>query len=376
MEKVELLRIVVASPGDVQSERDCVESVATELNRGLADVLGVRFDVGRWETDSFPGFNQAGPQGQIDTALSIDTSDLVIGIFWKRFGTPVSDAASGTEHEIRGAYRSWERTGRPQIMVYFNQAPPGSLTPVENAQWEQVKQFQRDPMFKKGLWCDYAGTPKFERLLRGHLTQYLRHRTTPVEMSVKTVESPLGLMDVTGVRASQSQPREPVAPGLQSYQSPRFGFQIAWPSETWQGIYDPWLLQQYQMRMGFPPTVSLGLILTYRLPALGFAPNVNVIVEPVGGVTIRPYLMNASMMARQFGQVEVVTEADDAAQSGFRAFYAYNAFGQMLYQFQRIVLAGAYSFVVTASELPPMDQVGVRLRDELSTILNSFHLQH
>jgi len=78
MRKVELLRIVVASPGDVQSERDCVEATATELNRGLADVQDVRLDVVRWETDSFPGFNQAGSQEQIDTALSIDNSDLVL----------------------------------------------------------------------------------------------------------------------------------------------------------------------------------------------------------------------------------------------------------------------------------------------------------
>ena len=45
MRKVELLRIVVASPGDVKTERDCVEGVATELNRGLADVMGLRLDV-------------------------------------------------------------------------------------------------------------------------------------------------------------------------------------------------------------------------------------------------------------------------------------------------------------------------------------------
>jgi hypothetical protein len=375
MRKVELLGIVVASPGDVQPERDCVEGIAAELNRGLADVQGVRLDVVRWETDSFPGFNQAGSQEHIDTALNIDTSDLVVGIFWKRFGTPVSDAASGTEHEIRGAYKSWERSGCPQIMVYFNQAPPGNLTPDESAQWEQVKQFQRDPMFKKGLWWKYSGAPEFERLLRGHLTQYLRHRTTPVEMSVRSVESPLGLMEVTGVRASQSRPRQPVAPGLQNYQSPRFGFQIAWPIETWQGNDNPWFLQQYQMRMGIPPTIALGLILTYSQPVVGFVPNVNVIVEPIGSVTIRPYMMNASLMSRQIGQTEVTTEADDGTQSGFRATYTPNAFGQPVYQFQRIVLGGGYSFVVTASQLPPMDQVGMRLRNELSAILNSFRLQ-
>src|SRR4029078_13577364 len=155
MHKVELLRIVVASPGDVKTERDCVEVVAEELNRGLADVLGLRLDVIRWETDAFPGFKADGSKCHIDTALHIEESDLVIGIFWKRFGTPVADAASGTEHEIRKAYYSWEKSGQPQIMVYFNQMPALDSAPEETAQWQKVKRFHRDPLFKQGLWWNY-----------------------------------------------------------------------------------------------------------------------------------------------------------------------------------------------------------------------------
>jgi hypothetical protein len=44
-----------------------------------------------------------GPQGLIDERMKIDEADVVIGIFWKRFGTPTSNAASGTEHELRRA---------------------------------------------------------------------------------------------------------------------------------------------------------------------------------------------------------------------------------------------------------------------------------
>jgi len=66
MRQVKLLRIVVASPGDVKPERDCVGNVAAELNRGVADVLGVRLDIVRWETDAFPGFDVGGSQAQIE----------------------------------------------------------------------------------------------------------------------------------------------------------------------------------------------------------------------------------------------------------------------------------------------------------------------
>lgn len=374
MRKVELLRIVVASPGDVNTERDCVEGVAAELNRGLADVLGLRLDVIRWETDAFPGFNAAGSQGHIDTALRIEESDLVVGIFWKRFGTPVADAASGTEHEIRNAYRSWEKSGQPQIMVYFNQIPPLNPTSEESAQWQQVKQFQRDPLFKQGLWWNYDGADAFEKLVREHLTQYLRHRTAPVEMQVRTVESPLGLMDVSSVPAASRRAGLDLAPGLQNYQSPRFGFQISWPIGTWRAEDNPWLLQQYQAQMGFPNTVALALTLTYGQPVMGFAPNVNVLVEQVGNATISGYLKNCALMREQFGQHVVSSVADEETQSGFVVFYSADAYGRPIYQFQRLVFSRGFAYIATASQLPPMDQVGLRLKDELSTILNSFRI--
>jgi hypothetical protein len=47
-----------------------------------------------------------GPQGLIDTALEIENSDVLIGIFWKRIGTATNDRWTGTEHEILKAYQA------------------------------------------------------------------------------------------------------------------------------------------------------------------------------------------------------------------------------------------------------------------------------
>ena len=69
--------------------------------------------VWRWETDARPGRHLEGPQGLIDERMEIGDADVVIGIFWKRFGTPTADAASGTEHELRRAWAAWREHGRP-----------------------------------------------------------------------------------------------------------------------------------------------------------------------------------------------------------------------------------------------------------------------
>ena len=95
MAHAKILRVVVASPSDVQEERDVLDKVVTEVNRGVAADRGIRLEVARWETDAYPGFHPDGPQGLIDPILRITDCDLLIGIFWKRFGTATSDAESG-----------------------------------------------------------------------------------------------------------------------------------------------------------------------------------------------------------------------------------------------------------------------------------------
>src|SRR5690349_7610407 len=111
---VRLLRVVVASPSDVQSERDAVSEVVDDLNRGAASERMLRIELSRWETDIYPGFHPAGPQGLIDQKLRIQDCDVLVGIFWHRFGTPTGDAASGTEHEFRVAYDAWQQSQNPK----------------------------------------------------------------------------------------------------------------------------------------------------------------------------------------------------------------------------------------------------------------------
>jgi hypothetical protein len=173
-QNVTLLRIVVASPGDVKDERKLVQQVADELNRGTAKDLGMRLEVSRWETDAYPGFHADGPQGLIDPILNIDECDILVGIFWKRFGTPVKDANSGTEHEILRAYEAWQKKKRPHIMVYFKKKPYEPRSRVELDQWGLVLDFQKN-FPKEGLWWPYAAKSEFRDLLRRHLEQLLRN---------------------------------------------------------------------------------------------------------------------------------------------------------------------------------------------------------
>jgi HEAT repeat protein/ABC-type iron transport system FetAB ATPase subunit len=165
-------RIVVVSPSDVTPERDLLSDVIAELNRGIAGERGLVLELSRWETDSYPGFHAKGPQGLIDPILKIEECDVLIGIFWKRFGTPTMDAQSGTEHEIRTAYDAWKENARPQIMLYFNQKAYLPKSKEEIDQLGRVLEF-RQRLPKQGLWWSYNGKSQFEKLTRNHLTQFI-----------------------------------------------------------------------------------------------------------------------------------------------------------------------------------------------------------
>ena len=171
MKHIQVLKVVVASPSDVQQERKSIVEAAEEINRGMARANNLLLEVYRWEIDSYPGFHPEGPQGWIDQSLDIEDLDLLIGIFWKRFGTPTTDARSGTEHEFRIAYNLWKQTGSPQIMVYFNQSKYTLSSLEEVEQVRLVIEFKQS-FPSEGFFWNYEDVEEFGKLIRGHFTRF------------------------------------------------------------------------------------------------------------------------------------------------------------------------------------------------------------
>lgn len=175
METKTILKIVLSSPGDVDEERRVMETVIDDLNRGIADERNLRLELIRWETDAYPGFHPEGPQGLIDPVLDIRNCDILLGVFWKRFGTPTKDTLSGTEYEFKTALESWQESGKPQIMMYFKNTDPDLKTAGEYQQYALVLRFKEE-FPKQGLYWPFENVLDFERLARNHLTHYiLRH---------------------------------------------------------------------------------------------------------------------------------------------------------------------------------------------------------
>ena len=178
--QVEHLKIFLASPGDVQTERDQARQAIEEINRTIGKDKNIHLDVVGWETDSYPAYGSDGQSLVNAQIANMDEYDLFLGIMWNRFGQPTPRADSGTEEEFNQAADAFERSGQPEIMVYFSQEASNLSTAEQLSQKGKVIQF-KDRVRTKALTWDYPGAQSFQPLLQRHLSQWVlnRKRETP-----------------------------------------------------------------------------------------------------------------------------------------------------------------------------------------------------
>lgn len=172
---IDLVRIFVASPGDVQAEREELATVIAELNRTIAHQLEARFDLIRWETDARPGFD-VDAQAVINSQLP--AFDIFVGIFWNRIGTPTGRSASGSVEEFERAYASFKGTGLPRIMLYFRAdgtSPSNTGDQEAAAQKDAVEKLKSRVIEMGALFRSYETPLAFSSLVREHLFHELTH---------------------------------------------------------------------------------------------------------------------------------------------------------------------------------------------------------
>jgi hypothetical protein len=166
------IRLFVASPGDVQRERDSILGIVNELNRTCGWLLGDAapwLKVRLWETDTYPDAGRA----QALITDQIGQYDIFIGVLWKRIGTPSDKAESGTIEEFETAYARWQQTQLPHICFYFNRAaiaPPASISEAE--QLLGVAKF-RERLGNLVLIREYDGASLFADAIRPNLVQII-----------------------------------------------------------------------------------------------------------------------------------------------------------------------------------------------------------
>jgi hypothetical protein len=159
-----VLKVMIASPGDVANERRIARDVVHEWNAiHSQDRATVLLPIA-WETHAIPSMGERA-QEIINKQLVRDT-DLLVGVFWTRIGTPTGAATSGTVEEVEEHLRA----GKP-VMLYFSTAPvrPDS---VDEEQYCALKEF-RESCRQRGLVEEYESIGEFREKLTRQLSQII-----------------------------------------------------------------------------------------------------------------------------------------------------------------------------------------------------------
>lgn len=109
MKTVQLIKVFIASPGDVSAQRDEVEKIIWDWNNEHTNSTNVILMPIRWENNSSAQYaiNKEG-QAVINEQI-LETSDILIAIFGNRLGTRTKNNKSGTIEEINVFYEQHSR---------------------------------------------------------------------------------------------------------------------------------------------------------------------------------------------------------------------------------------------------------------------------
>ena len=195
MADVEEVRIFIASPSDLEEERDAVKRVIERVNLAMADLEPIRLRPIKWETDVQPAIG-GDAQDIVNSALAGEY-EVFIGILWTRFGTPTPRSDSGTleEFEAAGA-RHKKDSSSVSVMFYFKDAPQAPMD-IDTEQLQKVQDFRKK--YKDiGIYGTFTDTRNFEDTLQINLTRLAlgwRKGKQPVPVDATHLSNPVVTAD-------------------------------------------------------------------------------------------------------------------------------------------------------------------------------------
>ena len=162
-QQAHILRVLIASPGDVKAEREAIANELEEWNREHQHSKDrIRLEAFRWEFDAVPKLGYDDVQSVINQQL-VDEVDIVIAVLHSRLGTPTSRAASGTAEEIDRTVQA----GKP-VHVYFSRKPVSIHHDAE--QLQSVREFERQ-LNARGYAGTFTSTNELRRQTRRAITR-------------------------------------------------------------------------------------------------------------------------------------------------------------------------------------------------------------
>lgn len=154
-------KVLLSAPSDAEQFCDAADEEIAQVNRSLSETSGVELYPMDWQRDSRADSGDE-PQALLNKQI-VDDADIVLSIFYERFGTPTKSFGSGTEEEIRIALEQGKR-----VLLYF-WTPPSGYKPSVQSQFEAIEKF-RASLGKETLYKQFDGEDQLRKLVRHDFT--------------------------------------------------------------------------------------------------------------------------------------------------------------------------------------------------------------
>lgn len=171
MKNVNEITVFLASPGDVELERQIVEETIEELNQTWGKPNNYRIRLESWEKSSYPSMGEDA-QEALNRQLDFNF-DLFVCIFWKRVGTETKRAESGSIEELEAALKKYNNGETIDIMAYFKDEP---IPPSEFTDQVLKVNNLRERFRSLGLYHTFSSSEQFKKIFRLSFTNCLNNR--------------------------------------------------------------------------------------------------------------------------------------------------------------------------------------------------------
>ena len=119
--------LLVSCPGDVPDAPKQIDMAVSSFNRGFGKANGIRIDTAFWSRDAYSDMKKGHTAQEVINEQLVDDADMVVAVFWSRFGSPTKEYASGTEEEIERMLDG----GKPVMLYFIERDVPMNLIDAE-----------------------------------------------------------------------------------------------------------------------------------------------------------------------------------------------------------------------------------------------------
>lgn len=170
MKNTDTYQVFIASPSDVNKEREIIRKVCENLNKNEFIKHGnISLNPIGWE--DLPPF-AGNPQDIINYLQK--NCDIFICIFHKKYGTSTKKFDSGTYEEFFNAYNDWKIFKKPKIMFYFKNIMAMSLHDLKDLELKKVLELKNKITTDKLLlYKEFQTSGNFKEIIEKHLTEII-----------------------------------------------------------------------------------------------------------------------------------------------------------------------------------------------------------